>query len=77
MSTTCPWKGDGARKIRSTRLPNAPPSTRPREIAQGSERRRRAIQTIQPTTPMVISGKTQVWSAPMLQAAPLLRVRLR
>ena len=77
MSTTWPTKCPGARKIRSIRLPSAPPSTRPSDTAHGSERSRSAIHAIHPITTNVMIGKTQVWSEPMLQAAPLLRVRLK
>lgn len=34
-STTAPSKTPGERKIRSVRLPSAPPSSRPSAIAQG------------------------------------------
>lgn len=34
-STTAPSKTPGERKIRSVRLPSAPPSSSPRAIAQG------------------------------------------
>jgi len=56
MSTTWPWNGPGARNSRSDRLPRAPPSTRPSEIAHGTDRNRRAVQPIQPITATVITG---------------------
>ena len=34
QSTTWPWKAPGARKIRSSRLPVAPPRSRPSVMAQ-------------------------------------------
>ena len=46
-------------------------------IAQGSERSRRASTAMKPTTTTVTSGKIQVYPVPMLNAAPLLRVRSR
>ena len=39
QSTTCPWNNPGARKIRSSRLPVAPPSSRPSAMAQPMLRR--------------------------------------
>ena len=60
MSTTWPCSGPGARKIRSTRLPSAPPSTRPSATAQPVERSRRAIRTITTTTAIATSESTQV-----------------
>jgi hypothetical protein len=60
MSTTWPSSGPGARKIRSARLPSAPPSTRPSATAHGAERSRRAIHAIQPTTARAITGKMKV-----------------
>src|SRR5690606_28189112 len=60
QSTTWPFSGAGARSIRSTRLPTAPPSSSPRQIAQGRLRRLRAVRRIATTTPIAISVKTTV-----------------
>jgi hypothetical protein len=60
MSTTWPTNGPGARKMRSPRLPHAPPSTSPSAIAQGSEASRRAIQMIHTVTAVATIGKMKV-----------------
>ena len=49
-STTPPRRKPGSRKIRSIRLPSAPPSTRPRVIAQPVEYSRRAVRTMTTAT---------------------------
>ena len=59
-STTWPCSGPGARKIRSTRLPSAPPSTRPSATAQPVDRSRRAIRAITTTTATATSDSTHV-----------------
>ena len=59
-STTWPCSGPGERKIRSTRLPSAPPSTSPSATAQPVERSRRATRTITTTTATATSVSTHV-----------------
>ncbi len=51
-STTCPWNGDGARKIRSMMLPTAPPNRNPNAIAQPTDPSRRDNHTT-PTATMI------------------------
>ncbi len=73
-STTAPSKTPGARKIRSVRLPRAPPSSMPSAIAHGrlwSLRARRAITTM---TVTAITVKITVKGSPKPKAAPALRI---
>ena len=60
----------GARKIRSIRLPIAPPSTRPSDTAQGVDRSRGAIRMITMTTPIATSASSQVIPVAIENAAP-------
>src|SRR3954453_15184836 len=73
-STTCPWNGWGALKMRSVRLPPAPPSSPPRQTAQAREPRCRLVRTMTTGTATAMSVKTQVVPVPSEKAAPGLRV---
>ena len=74
QSTTQPRNGPGERKIRSVRLPMAPPSSRPRATAQARLWIRRAERTMKMITPTAIAVNRMVSDGPpMLNAAPGLR----
>src|SRR5436190_7081040 len=74
QSTTCPRNGPGARRIRSTRLPSAPPSSSPRVTAHGPLTSRRACRMMTTTTTTATALNRMVAPPPTLKAAPLLRV---
>src|SRR4051794_6549777 len=73
-STTWPWKGCGARKIRSVRLPTAPPRRPPRQTAQALDPRWRLVRTMTTATATAMRVKTHVVPVPSEKAAPGLRV---
>ena len=77
MSTTWPCSGPGARKMRSMRLPSAPPSTSPSATAHPVERSRRATRMITTTTATATSVSTQVYPVASENAAPGLRSELQ
>ena len=60
-----------------SRLPSAPPSTRPSAIAQPGERRRRANRTMPTTTASATRVSTHVRPVASENAAPELRIRYR
>lgn len=73
-STTAPSKTPGERKIRSVRLPSAPPSSRPSAIAQGRLYSLRASRAITTITAAAITVKITVKASPKPKAAPALRI---
>src|SRR5450830_1745842 len=66
----------GSRMRRSTRLPSAPPSRRPRAMAQPVEPRRRDTRTTTTTTAHAISVRTHVIPVAIDSAAPGLKTSL-
>ena len=67
----------GSRKIRSIRLPSAPPSTRPSVTAQPVEYSRRAVRTMTTATATATRLNSTVAPSAKENAAPTLRSWVR
>ncbi|MNW60040.1 hypothetical protein D3C74_379980 [compost metagenome] len=76
-STTCPCATPGARKIRSMRLPSAPPSSNPSATAQPREPILRMLRRMNTTTTVTTIVRIQVYPEPIPSAAPSLRMNVR
>src|SRR4051812_1366446 len=72
-STTPPRRKPGSRKIRSVRLPSAPPRTSPSVTAQPVENSRRAVRTMTTATATATRVNRTVKPSAKEKAAPVLR----